>query len=260
LGTELEMTLTCRQCGKQFIFSQSEHEFYQQKGFTLPKHCKECRSTRRTQTPLVCSKCGKKVDTVSDLCCLSCVENMRLEFELEAKKSKETLEAVGAKLSAAEAEKVQLVDTMNANFATIESEKVQLVNEAEAKISTLENEKIKLLQEAENRLSTIASEKASLASLLEQEIQTAADMKEKFSKACSELEKAIKYRATLDYLEPALSDIRTNLEVLGRTQEGINQKILQLTRENSETLQNSSPLKGFKRILRIGRKSASPLN
>ncbi|MGD9679199.1 MAG: zinc-ribbon domain containing protein [Vulcanibacillus sp.] len=71
--------LTCKECGKGFVFSASEQEFYAEKGFTNePVRCPECRSARksqqrpnnrggggfnkrpqtRTMYPVICDSCG----------------------------------------------------------------------------------------------------------------------------------------------------------------------------------------------------------
>jgi len=40
--------LTCRDCGKEFLFSASEQDFYAEKGFTNePGRCPECRAIRK---------------------------------------------------------------------------------------------------------------------------------------------------------------------------------------------------------------------
>lgn len=45
-----DKTLTCRDCGNPFTFTQGEQEFYAQKGFTNePGRCPECRQVRRGQ-------------------------------------------------------------------------------------------------------------------------------------------------------------------------------------------------------------------
>jgi len=79
-----DKTLTCRDCGATFVFTQSEQDFYAQKGFTNePSRCPDCRATRKAQRgdtgssystggssrmgaggrremfPAVCSRCGK---------------------------------------------------------------------------------------------------------------------------------------------------------------------------------------------------------
>lgn len=45
-----DKTLTCRDCGADFIFSVSEQEFFEEKGFTNePGRCPECRAARKQQ-------------------------------------------------------------------------------------------------------------------------------------------------------------------------------------------------------------------
>jgi CxxC-x17-CxxC domain-containing protein len=44
-----DKTLTCRDCGAQFVFTAGEQEFYAQKGFTNePSRCPNCRQARKT--------------------------------------------------------------------------------------------------------------------------------------------------------------------------------------------------------------------
>ncbi len=63
--------LACRDCGAEFVFSASEQEFYEAKGFANePGRCPECRSARKQRTgnggeraprqmyPAVCAECG----------------------------------------------------------------------------------------------------------------------------------------------------------------------------------------------------------
>jgi CxxC-x17-CxxC domain-containing protein len=43
-----DKTLTCRDCGTQFVFTAGEQEFYAQKGFTNePGRCPNCRQSRK---------------------------------------------------------------------------------------------------------------------------------------------------------------------------------------------------------------------
>ena len=93
----LDKTLTCRDCGRQFVFSSGEQQFYQSRGLTNePGRCPECRRARksargegggysgggeyassgggygggyeraerprRTMYPAVCSACGKDTE------------------------------------------------------------------------------------------------------------------------------------------------------------------------------------------------------
>ena len=45
-----DKSLTCRDCGAEFIFSASEQDFYAEKGFTNePGRCPDCRAARKQQ-------------------------------------------------------------------------------------------------------------------------------------------------------------------------------------------------------------------
>ena len=62
-----DKTLICQECGKEFIWSAGEQEFYAEKGFTNePKRCFECRGKRkalfseeRQMFDSICANCGK---------------------------------------------------------------------------------------------------------------------------------------------------------------------------------------------------------
>lgn len=61
-----DITLKCKDCGNDFIFSAGEQEFYAEKGFqNQPQRCKECRNARKSSTKpqrelfeTVCARCG----------------------------------------------------------------------------------------------------------------------------------------------------------------------------------------------------------
>jgi CxxC-x17-CxxC domain-containing protein len=64
-----DKTLTCRDCGKEFVFTAGEQEFYASRGLQHePSRCPECRTARRRsrggygQTrqmfTAVCADCG----------------------------------------------------------------------------------------------------------------------------------------------------------------------------------------------------------
>jgi CxxC-x17-CxxC domain-containing protein len=48
-GGMSERTLTCRDCGQEFVFTTGEQEFYQQRGFSDPQRCPACRQARKSQ-------------------------------------------------------------------------------------------------------------------------------------------------------------------------------------------------------------------
>jgi len=67
-----DRTLTCVDCGVEFVFSATEQEFYAKKGFTNdPKRCTTCRASKkqrlgggnrggqRQMFQTVCAACGR---------------------------------------------------------------------------------------------------------------------------------------------------------------------------------------------------------
>lgn len=72
-----DKNLTCRDCGKEFVFTAGEQEFYATRGFqNEPSRCPECRSARKAQNgggrvgggmrqaremhTVTCAECGKE--------------------------------------------------------------------------------------------------------------------------------------------------------------------------------------------------------
>lgn len=63
-----DKTLTCKECGNEFVFTAGEQEFYAEKGFVNePQRCRECRNNRkaaarapREMHDAVCAECGKE--------------------------------------------------------------------------------------------------------------------------------------------------------------------------------------------------------
>ena len=41
--------LKCRDCKGTFTWSAGEQDFYEKRGFTEPKRCRECRQARKQQ-------------------------------------------------------------------------------------------------------------------------------------------------------------------------------------------------------------------
>ena len=76
----VDRTLTCVDCGAEFVHSAEDQEYYAQKGFVSdPKRCTSCRAARRTMREsgaslgragatdgpreyfaVVCSRCGNQ--------------------------------------------------------------------------------------------------------------------------------------------------------------------------------------------------------
>jgi CxxC-x17-CxxC domain-containing protein len=90
-----DKTLVCKECGKEFIFSAGEQEFYAEKGFqNEPARCKECRDARkangrhnggarREMHDAICADCGAHTQVPFEpkngrpIYCSECLKNHR---------------------------------------------------------------------------------------------------------------------------------------------------------------------------------------
>ena len=65
-ASEGDKTLNCEECGKDFTFTAGEQEFYEEKGFTPPKRCQDCRAAKKAAgrqfTKVTCAGCGKETE------------------------------------------------------------------------------------------------------------------------------------------------------------------------------------------------------
>jgi CxxC-x17-CxxC domain-containing protein len=70
-----DRTLTCQECGSEFVFSADDQQYHAEKGFNNePKRCPSCRANRRASGgygggsyrapremhPAVCAQCGRE--------------------------------------------------------------------------------------------------------------------------------------------------------------------------------------------------------
>ena len=45
-----DKTIVCKDCGREFVFTEGEQEFYKEKGFENdPVRCPECRKKRKAE-------------------------------------------------------------------------------------------------------------------------------------------------------------------------------------------------------------------
>jgi len=102
-----DKTLKCTTCGREFFFTAREQEFYQEKNFLEPKHCRECRQQRklrreiysrepqsggeprpvRSISVVICAECGKPTQvpfkplTGKPILCRDCFIQKRISSE-----------------------------------------------------------------------------------------------------------------------------------------------------------------------------------
>ena len=93
-----DKSIQCSDCGTTFIFSVSEQELFQSRGYTNdPKRCLECRQARKTDRsggssysasrqmfPVTCAECGKETEVPFEprgdkpVYCSDCYRKVRL--------------------------------------------------------------------------------------------------------------------------------------------------------------------------------------
>ena len=44
-----DLTITCADCGNEFLWSQDEQQFYREKGLTTPRFCPICRAKHKAR-------------------------------------------------------------------------------------------------------------------------------------------------------------------------------------------------------------------
>jgi CxxC-x17-CxxC domain-containing protein len=44
-----DKTLTCSDCGEQFVFTERDQAFYAERGFSEPRRCASCRAIKKAQ-------------------------------------------------------------------------------------------------------------------------------------------------------------------------------------------------------------------
>ena len=89
-----DKTISCADCGEEFVFSAAEQELFASRGFTNdPKRCLPCRQKRRSgrgesmpqrqMHPAVCARCGVETEVPFEprdgrpVYCRDCYNQMR---------------------------------------------------------------------------------------------------------------------------------------------------------------------------------------
>ena len=72
-----DKTLVCRDCGKEFVFSAGEQEFYAEKGFqNEPTRCRDCRQAHKAAR-----NNGNNVREMHDAICANCGAATKVPFQ-----------------------------------------------------------------------------------------------------------------------------------------------------------------------------------
>lgn len=87
--TRNDITIVCKDCGRNFMFRADEQSFFQEKGYSEPTRCKDCRTARKNSTnqpgsraPRETSSFGRSQDReLFPATCASCGENTQVPFK-----------------------------------------------------------------------------------------------------------------------------------------------------------------------------------
>lgn len=77
-----DKTITCKDCGAEFVFTASEQEFFAEKGFTNePQRCQNCRKARKANTRGNNSRGNAAPRQMFDAICAECGKSCQVPFE-----------------------------------------------------------------------------------------------------------------------------------------------------------------------------------
>ena len=237
-----DKNLICRQCGREFVFTKGEQEFYQRKGLTLPSHCPECRRTKLIQPqPLICSQCATELEKDASICCTACLATVHLQSELDIKQSQNAVDEVQSKLRNSESEKANLAEALRQKERLI----TQLKEDTDALCRDLAE-----ANEAQSKLLAAESREAELAQSLNQKEQLIVELENRVRSLRQELEKVRQFHADLQWIHPVVNVMGKKLEALERGQNRTNQRMLQLVEKIHELHENTGLLGTIRSALR----------
>ncbi len=229
--------LACRNCGKEFLFTMGEQDFYQRKGLNLPGRCPECRPARQIQRkPVVCSQCKTELDKDSSIFCTACMASIHLESELSLKQKQKAVEEAQSKLRAGETHNAKIMASLSEMQSGLQQSKAQ--NE-ELDASLKEKERLIAM------LETSLGEKERLIAELNSEMRNVSQ----------ELESVRQFHSDLRWIHPSMDRLQERLDALEHGQNKINQRMLQLV-EKMHELNNAPGI--LETIKRTFRNSLSP--
>jgi len=81
-----DLNIECVSCGKEFVWTAGEQEYYAEKEFSQPKRCRDCREERKRNQEN--SKGGEVVQTRHTAICDECGEETTVPFKPEKGRGK----------------------------------------------------------------------------------------------------------------------------------------------------------------------------
>jgi len=221
--------LTCRDCGRQFLFTEGEQEFYERMGFNHPTRCRDCRATKEKQNGhLNCAECGVKLQNGASVYCEQCLRSLQLAH-FSCSQCGETQEAGIPVYCATCFKKIQL-DTER------QMEKYKRAASA-----------------AESKLQATESSNEEMQTALYEAKQRIAELELKAENLNQDLEKAYHFQVASGWLKPALNDIAERLEALEQTERENSTRLANAIHRVHTACRNTSLWQMVKRSLKLGR-------
>jgi predicted amidophosphoribosyltransferase len=223
------VNLTCRDCGRQFLFTEGEQEFYERMGFNHPSRCRDCRSTKEKQNGhLNCTECGIKLQDGASVYCEQCLRSLQL-----------------AHVSCSQCGATQGADTLV--YCATCFKKIQLDTERQ-----IEKYK-KAASAAESKLQAAESTNEEMQRALYEAKQRIAELELKAENLNQDLEKAYQFQVASGWLKPALEDIAERLKALEQAERETGTSLTAAIHKVQVICRNTSLWQVMKRSLKLGR-------
>lgn len=225
-----DLRITCRDCGREFTFTEGEQNFYEQMGFTPPTRCRQCRVTKDKQSyQVACSECGREIHKDSVVYCQSCSDSAPSGSHV-------TCAHCGV-----EQEKSASVycDTC-LNKMRLDSDR--------------KSEKLKRsLSATQSKLQMVESQNEDLQKSLYETKRYANDLELKLQNMGQDLEKAYKFYVASNWLKPTLDNVARRLESLERSGRETNREVSTTMRKVQEFNESINFWEVLKRSFKLHR-------
>lgn len=229
---DTDIKLNCRECGKQFIFTEGEQEFYEQMGFSLPTRCRQCRANREKHIhQTICARCGIELPRNATVYCETCFRN-----------------SPSVALTCSQCGTVQERDT--SVYCETCLKKVQV--DAERKLEKLKKE----ASITQAKLELAEHQNEELEKSLYEARQYIAELGLKLTNLSQDLERVQQLAIASNWLRPLLDSIVERLQALEQLEHQTNTVIQEIQKKNG----NTSVWEVVKRTLTPHRKAKPSVN
>jgi len=197
-----DVRLRCRDCGREFVFTEGEQRFYEQMGFSHPTRCRQCRTVREKQSSQnTCAECGVEVPKGAAVYCESCVTRLQADSV--------TCSRCG-------------VEQTNGATHYCETCLNQIQRDADRKV----DKNKKTLSIMQSKLEMAEAENGGLQKSLYETKRYATELELKIKNLNQDLAKAYQLYVASGWLKPTLEGITQRLELLECSAQSTNHEVV----------------------------------